>query len=68
VLNEVQEEVTLVKLVSMLLGDRIEQITTATGIKTVVEKVAKAANKDCGCSKRKQTLNNPDLLINKILK
>ena len=51
----------------MLLGDRIEQITTATGIKTVVEKVAKAANKDCGCSKRKQTLNNPDLLINKIL-
>ena len=52
----------------MLLGDRIEQITTATGIKTVVDKVAKATNKDCGCSKRKEALNNPDLLINKILK
>ena len=52
----------------MLLGDRIEKITTATGIKTVVDKVAKATNKDCGCSKRKQALNNPDLLINKILK
>jgi hypothetical protein len=52
----------------MLLGDRIEQITTATGIKTVVDKVAKAAKKDCGCAKRKQALNNPDLLINKILK
>jgi len=34
----------------------------------VVEKVAKAANKDCGCAKRKAALNNPDLLINKILK
>jgi hypothetical protein len=52
----------------MLLGDRIEQITTATGVKKVVEKVARSANKDCGCSKRKQALNNPDLLINKILK
>jgi hypothetical protein len=48
----------------MLLGDRIEQITTATGIKKVVEKVTK----DCGCSARKAKLNNPDLLINKILK
>lgn len=52
----------------MLLGDRIEQITTATGIKTVVDKVAKVTKKDCGCAKRKQILNNPDLLINKILK
>jgi len=52
----------------MLLGDRIEQITTATGVKKVVEKVAKAAKKDCGCAKRKAALNNPDLLINKILK
>lgn len=52
----------------MLLGDRIEQITTATGIKTVVDKVAKVTKKECGCAKRKQALNNPDLLINKILK
>jgi hypothetical protein len=39
------------------LGDTIEKITTATGIKKVVETVAKAAGKDCGCGKRKDTLN-----------
>lgn len=44
------------------LGDTIEKITTATGIKQVVEKVV---GKECGCKKRKEILNNPDLLINK---
>lgn len=39
------------------LGDTIEKITTATGIKKVVDKVAEATGKDCGCSKRKDTLN-----------
>ena len=39
------------------LGDTIEKITTATGIKKVVETVAKAAGKDCGCNKRRDTLN-----------
>lgn len=39
------------------LGDTIEKITTATGIKKVVDKVAKATGSDCGCSKRKDTLN-----------
>jgi|TARA_Y100000992_G_C21094897_1_gene409767 hypothetical protein len=39
------------------LGDSIEKFTKATGIKKVVEKVAKAAGKDCGCNKRKETLN-----------
>jgi len=38
-------------------GDTVEKITTATGIKKVVETVAKAAGKDCGCGKRKDTLN-----------
>lgn len=52
----------------MLLGDRIEQITTATGIKTVVDGVSKITKKPCGCAKRKEALNNPNLLINKILK
>ena len=52
----------------MLLGDRIEQITTATGIKKVVDKISKETKKDCGCAKRKEALNNPNLLINKILK
>jgi hypothetical protein len=39
------------------LGDTIEKITTATGVKAVVEKVAKAAGKDCGCSARRDALN-----------
>ena len=39
------------------LGDTIEKLTTATGIKKVVETVAKAAGKDCGCNKRRDTLN-----------
>jgi len=39
------------------LGDTIAKITEATGIKKVVETVAKATGKDCGCSQRQDTLN-----------
>jgi hypothetical protein len=39
------------------LGDTIEKITKATGIKYVVDKVAEATKKPCGCSARKKTLN-----------
>ena len=39
------------------LGDTIEKITTVTGIKKVVEAVAKATGKDCGCKARKDALN-----------
>ncbi len=39
------------------LGDTIEKITKATGIKTVVDKVSKVTGKDCGCGKRKEKLN-----------
>ena len=39
------------------LGDTIDKITKVTGIKKVVEGVAKAVGKDCGCKKRKDTLN-----------
>ena len=39
------------------LGDTIEKITKATGIKKVVDTVAKATGKDCGCKNRKQNLN-----------
>ena len=39
------------------LGDTVEKITTATGIKKVVDTVAKATGKDCGCNKRKDALN-----------
>lgn len=39
------------------LGDTIHKITTATGIKTVVDKVSAATGKECGCKKRQKTLN-----------
>ena len=39
------------------LGDTIEQITTATGIKSVVEKVSELTGIDCGCEERKEKLN-----------
>jgi hypothetical protein len=39
------------------LGDTVEKITTATGIKKVVETVAKVVGKDCGCKQRKDSLN-----------
>tara|TARA_R110002020_G_scaffold386148_1_gene596959 strand:- start:10 stop:207 length:198 start_codon:yes stop_codon:yes gene_type:complete len=37
------------------LGDTIEKFTKATGIQKVVEKIT--GEKDCGCKKRKETLN-----------
>jgi hypothetical protein len=48
------------------LGDTIEKITTATGIKKVVDKISEATGKDCGCEGRKERLNNPNLLVNKV--
>ena len=47
------------------IGDTIEKITAATGVKKVVESISKVTGKDCGCAKRKEAMNNPDLLINK---
>ena len=39
-------------------GDSVEKFTTKTGIKSVVKKVTKAAGiEDCGCGKRRDTLN-----------
>jgi hypothetical protein len=49
------------------LGDTIEKITTATGIKKAVDTVSKVTGKDCGCGARKEKLNDPNLLVNKIL-
>ena len=48
------------------LGDAIEKITTATGIKKAVDTVSKVTGRDCGCGRRKEKLNNPDLLVNKV--
>ena len=39
------------------LGDTIENITKATGIKAVVEAVSEATGIDCGCEGRKELLN-----------
>ena len=39
------------------LGDTIEQITTATGIKAVVDKISEVTGIDCGCEERKELLN-----------
>jgi hypothetical protein len=39
------------------LGDTIEQITEATGIKKAVELFSKATGIDCGCDERKTKLN-----------
>ena len=43
------------------LGDTIEKITTATGIKTFADVLTRngvfGKKKDCGCNKRKEKLN-----------
>ena len=44
------------------LGDSVEKLTKATGIKSIVKKVAP----DCGCQARQEALNDPNLLVNKI--
>ena len=39
------------------LGDSIHKFTTATGIKTMVDKVSQGLNIPCGCEGRRQALN-----------
>jgi hypothetical protein len=39
------------------LGDTVAKVTKLTGIKSVVDTVSKATGKECGCAKRKDTLN-----------
>ena len=39
------------------LGDTIEKVTMATGIKKVVDTVARKTKRDCGCKRRKDKLN-----------
>lgn len=45
------------KIESRGLGDTIAKITTATGIKKVVDTIAEATGTDCGCSARQEKLN-----------
>ena len=39
------------------LGDTVEKITKATGIKTMVKTMSKVIGKDCGCRDRREFLN-----------
>jgi hypothetical protein len=55
--KEKQKQVKKNKMKSKGLGDTVEKITEATGIKKVVETISKATGKDCGCGKRKDALN-----------
>lgn len=48
-------------------GDVVEKITTVTGIKKVVDVISETTGVPCRCKERKEKLNNPELLINKIL-
>ena len=48
----------LTKKKSAGLGDSIAKVTEATGLDKVAEKIANLVGKeDCGCAKRKITLN-----------
>jgi hypothetical protein len=39
------------------LGDDVHKFTTATGIKSVVDKVSKGLNIPCGCEGRREAMN-----------
>ena len=39
------------------LGDSIEKVTKATGVKKVVETISNTMGKDCGCGSRRDSLN-----------
>jgi len=39
------------------LGDSIERVAKATGVSRLVEAGSKIIKKDCGCSKRRDSLN-----------
>jgi len=39
------------------LGDKIENFTKATGIKSAVDGISRATGVPCGCNKRKSILN-----------
>ena len=48
------------------LGDKIEKVTKATGIKKAVDTVFDALGKDCGCDKRKAKLKKNTFLAEEV--
>lgn len=50
------------------LGDTIASVAKAVYADKIAEAIAKGAGaEDCGCAKRQESLNDPELLINKLL-
>jgi hypothetical protein len=48
-------------------GDSMAKIAKAIAADKAAARIAKELGiEDCGCSKRQEALNNPDLLVNKI--
>jgi len=48
-------------------GDDLAKVAKKLGLDKVANNTAKAFGmKDCGCGARQESLNNPDLLINKV--
>jgi hypothetical protein len=58
VYRSLKEELKIAESQQDGLGDKVEKITKATGIKKVVDTVAKALDVDCGCDERKEKLNS----------
>lgn len=44
-------------MISKGLGDSLHKLTTKTGIKAAVDKAVNAVGGECGCSKRRNALN-----------
>lgn len=48
-------------------GDSVAKIAKAIAADKAADKIAEALGlEDCGCKGRKEKLNNPDLLVNKV--
>lgn len=48
-------------------GDSMAKIAKAIAADKAADKIAEALGlEDCGCKKRQEKLNNPDLLVNKV--
>jgi hypothetical protein len=63
---ELRTVVTGIRRDSIGFGDTIEKFTRATGIKKFVDTVSDLTGVDCGCSGRKESLNDPNILVNKL--
>lgn len=55
--RNLKDELKAIKEAQIGLGDVVETITKATGIKKVVEVVSEALDIDCGCEQRKKDWN-----------